>query len=47
MLAQGKLRAPKRVMIPKLLEPPLRARQRFSSEDLETVITDPDASTTS
>ena len=47
ILVEGKLRALKRVTMPKLLEPPLRARQRSGLLDSEAVMMDPEASTTS
>ena len=46
-MVEGKLRAVKRVTIPKLFEPPLRARQRSGLFDADAVAIAPEARTTS
>lgn len=43
----GKAREVKRVTMPKLLEPPLRACHKSGSSDAEAVVMAPEASTTS
>ena len=44
---EGKLRAVKRVTMPKLIEPPLRERQRLGLVDAEAVVMEPEARTIS
>ena len=47
MLVEGKLRAVKRVTMPKLFEPPLRAHQRSGLVEAEAVVMMPEARTSS
>ncbi len=47
MLEEGKLRVIKRVTMPKLLEPPLRARQRSGLVNADAVVMEPEARTSS
>ena len=47
ILVVGKLRAVTRVTMPKLLEPPLRARQRSGLFDADAVVMEPSAMTSS
>lgn len=47
MLAAGKLQKVKLVTMPKLLEPPLKARQRSGLVDAQAAVVKPEARTSS